>query len=178
VTHRLVEREPEIAAIARALDGLAAGEGSALAILGPAGAGKTSLIAYASETAPATVLRATASELERDFPFGVVRQLLEQTVRQSPDQTQSDVLAGAARLAAPALGLDADPAAIRPSFGLLHGLYWVIANLSADQSLVLATASDSGRRSLNVSAPDATAATTAASQLGSRRPSAYAPSDG
>jgi DNA-binding CsgD family transcriptional regulator len=138
VTRRLVERESEIAAIGRALDGLAVGGGSALAILGPAGAGKTSLVAYASETAPATVLRATASELERDFPFGVVRQLLEQTVRQSPDRTQSDVLAGAARLAAPALGLDADPSAIRPSFGLLHGLYWVVANLSADQSLVLA----------------------------------------
>ena len=47
---------------------------------GPAGIGKTRLLAEArvrGQEAGARVLFARAGELERDFPFGVVRQLFE-----------------------------------------------------------------------------------------------------
>jgi len=50
--------------------------GGMLLIEGPAGIGKTSLLAAAARIAGglgASVMRARASELERNFSFGVVR---------------------------------------------------------------------------------------------------------
>lgn len=72
----LVERELEeferLRAAARR------GEGAAALVEGPAGIGKTRLLAAARASAEdLEVLRARASEPERDFPFGVARQLFE-----------------------------------------------------------------------------------------------------
>src|SRR3954451_12367029 len=74
----LVEREREIAALAELLDAVPAGEGRVAWIEGPAGVGKSTLLTEArahAAGAGARVLVARGSELEREFPFGVVRQL-------------------------------------------------------------------------------------------------------
>ena len=106
-------------------------------IEGPAGIGKSALLAEARRRAGeagAHVLAARGSELEREFPFGVVRQLFEERRRRSG--AARALLAGAAAPAAAVFGaLDGDGDA---SFAALHGLFWVALNLAAERPLVLA----------------------------------------
>src|SRR3954451_4834192 len=64
----LLERDSERAAIAALLDGL----GGCLLVSGPAGIGKSALLA---EVTHQRILRARGSELERSFAFGGVQQL-------------------------------------------------------------------------------------------------------
>jgi len=75
---RLLERERELARIEQLADEAIAGRGQAVAIEGPPGVGKTRLLEagrdYARQ-AGMQVLTARATELERSFSFGVVRQL-------------------------------------------------------------------------------------------------------
>ena len=55
-----------------------AGDGHVVVVEGPAGIGKSGLLAeLRGAGGPMRVLSARAGEFERDFPFGVVRQLFE-----------------------------------------------------------------------------------------------------
>jgi len=83
----LLERAGEISAIADAFGAAADGEGRVLVVAGRAGIGKSSLLAESQRAARAggfSVLTARASDLEREFAFGVARQLFERAVRRSP----------------------------------------------------------------------------------------------
>ena len=140
-TARLLERSEELARIESALAEARSGRGTFVVLEGPAGIGKTALLAAARTAAAESgmhVLRARGTELERDFAFGVARQLFEPSLVESSEHERADLLHGAAGVAAGLLGLpDAPPAAvppawgIDPSFAILHGLYWLCANLSA-----------------------------------------------
>src|SRR4051812_26698332 len=80
-TTGILERGPELAAIAATVASVRAGSGSGLGIVGHAGTGKTRLLRAGAATACSAglaVLWAKASPLERGFPFGVVIQLFEQ----------------------------------------------------------------------------------------------------
>ena len=74
-TGQLLERSEELARIEAALVEARAGRGTFVVIEGPAGIGKTALLA-AARTAAADggmrVLRSRGTELEREFAFGVV----------------------------------------------------------------------------------------------------------
>ena len=90
------------------------------------------------------VLRSRGTELERDFAFGVVRQLFEPSLVEASEDEHADLLHGAAGVAAGLLGLPGAPPAdgspslrFDPSFAILHGLYWLCANLAAVQPLCL-----------------------------------------
>lgn len=92
------------------------------------------------------MLRARGGELERDFAYGVVRQLLERAVLGAPEAERNALLDGAAALSAPVLGIgDADDdAGAQPSgpgddasFAAAHGLYWLVSNLAAQGPLAL-----------------------------------------
>src|SRR5688500_14678168 len=99
----LLERESEVTRIRDALAAAADGSGSVMLIQGPAGIGKTSMLALAGEIgvqSGTTVLTARGGVLEGDFSFGVVRQLLERT---ATDAQGRDLFDGAASLAAPVL---------------------------------------------------------------------------
>ncbi|HEY7077198.1 MAG TPA: AAA family ATPase [Solirubrobacteraceae bacterium] len=129
---RLIEREAEAAAVAGVLRA-----GGGVAVLeGAAGLGKTALLEVACRDARAlgyAVAPARGSQLETEFPFGVVRQLFERR----PEREA--LLAGPAAAAAPLLtGVAPDGAAADTSFAVLHGLYWVAVNLAADGPLLLA----------------------------------------
>jgi hypothetical protein len=132
-----VDRDREIRALARAVDDLQAGSGGLLVIEGSAGIGKTRLLAEAGRLASAAgvrVLSARASELERAFGFGTVRQLFEP---QLLDPTHADaLLAGPAQGARPVFETVGDDRS-EGSFAVLHGLYRLTVNLTADRPLLL-----------------------------------------
>jgi tetratricopeptide (TPR) repeat protein/DNA-binding CsgD family transcriptional regulator len=142
----LLERENELAAVATLLDTVTAGHGGVLWIEGPAGIGKTRLLEVArcrAEAAGMRVLTARASDLEREFAFGVIRSLFEPLLTAMASAERDELLSGAARLAAPVIMLDGLPPTTdntdnAASFGTLHGLYWLTANLAETRPLLLA----------------------------------------
>jgi DNA-binding CsgD family transcriptional regulator len=112
-------------------------------IEGPPGVGKTELLAALggiAADAGLEVLRARGGELEQGFAFGVVRQLLEAPVREGPQEQRSELLAGAAALAAPLVDPagTADPSGpAADPFPIMHGLYWLCANLADRRPLAI-----------------------------------------
>jgi DNA-binding CsgD family transcriptional regulator len=146
-TGQLLERSEELARIESALANARSGHGTFVVVEGLAGMGKTALLA-AARTAAADggmrVLRSRGTELERDFAFGVVRQLFEPPLAEASELERADLLEAAAGVAAGVLGLpgapppDGPPASgVHPSFAVLHGLYWLCANLAANRPLCL-----------------------------------------
>jgi predicted ATPase len=108
---------------------------------GAGGIGKSTLLAEARLHAAGTgarVLAARGSQLEREFPFGVVRQLFEGLVS-DPDMSER-ALAGAAASAAAVFGTPEAAAGGEgdASFAALHGLFWVALNLASEAPLLLA----------------------------------------
>jgi DNA-binding CsgD family transcriptional regulator len=137
---RLLERESELDAIEAALGVAAEGEGQLLVLEGEAGIGKSALLRAAraaAEESGARVLAARGGELERSFSFGLVLQLFETPLHAAAEEERDELLSGAAALARPLF----EPGAEHPSAGedleLLHGLYWLTANLAERTPLVL-----------------------------------------
>lgn len=134
-----LERERELAALASALRYAAAGDGCCVVIEGPAGIGKSVLLgAVRVHEGGTRVLSARASELERGFPFGVVRQIFEASLAR-PDERDALLSGAAAPAAAVFEGLGGVQAGEGDaSFAVLHGLYWLTLNLSERGPLVVA----------------------------------------
>ena len=86
------------------------------------------------------MLAARGGPLERAYGFGIVRQLLESAVASASAECRAELLSGAAVLAAPVLSASAaEPReGADATQGVLHGLYWLVANLSERSPLLLA----------------------------------------
>ncbi len=130
----LLERESELAELARGVAAAQAGTGRLVLVQGPAGIGKTGLLAETcsrAEEAGFVVARSRGSELEAQFAFGVVRQLFEPLLRERPRQ-RARLLRGAAALAADVVGAEAaGRSRIEVRFAeVVHGLYWLTLNLA------------------------------------------------
>jgi hypothetical protein len=125
----LLERNAALGRIDQRLREAIAGAGSLLVLEGPAGIGKTRLVLAAERHGRElglTTLSARGSELERDFAYGLVRQLFEARLVAASPPERAELLAGAAGHAARLFGVaaardDAD-ALLDPSFAILHGL--------------------------------------------------------
>ncbi len=105
-----------------------------LLVEGAAGIGKTRLLAHACEQAAAsgmTVLSARAAEYEDGYAWGVARQLFEPELR-SASPGDDPVALAAQALIHPVRPRDED------SFAVLHGLYWVTADIAHRAPLLLA----------------------------------------
>jgi predicted ATPase len=109
-----------------------------LVIQGAAGIGKSAPVRVLCEHATEQrlqLLTARGSELERDFGFGLVRQLLETRVVRAGESERAELLAGPAGLAAPVLGLGGG--GVGDSFAASRGLYWLLANLAVGGPVVV-----------------------------------------
>lgn len=135
----LLEREDELVRVDCALDRLTAGSGAVMVVEGPAGIGKSELIAAARERAQARGIGSVAgrgSEFEAEFAFGVARQVLEPMVRGASADERRRLLEGVARVGARALGLVAGgPPA--DQLAAIHGLFWLCANRAERHPLLV-----------------------------------------
>jgi DNA-binding CsgD family transcriptional regulator len=138
---QLLERDGEIAAIGDALDGLEEDGGRTILVEGPPGIGKSALIAASRELAAERgirVLTARGSELEVEFPFGVVRQLFEAEL--IDPERRGTLLADAAAPAAAvfdSLGGHEEGEEAPGTFAALHGLMWLAFNAAAGDPLLI-----------------------------------------
>jgi DNA-binding CsgD family transcriptional regulator len=139
----LLERESELGSIAELVARTRSGSGGILLIRGAAGIGKTELLRAAcglARDSGVRVVTGRGTELERDLPFGLVRQLADRVLVNEGESGRAELLAGPAAGAvtrvveAPASGATADDPALLVS----HGLFWLIANLAARGALLLA----------------------------------------
>jgi DNA-binding SARP family transcriptional activator len=116
-TEALLERDGPLAAIEELIESALRRDGSLLAVEAAAGLGKSALLTVARDRAAAQGLRvasARGADLEQDFPFGIVRQLLEPLVARDAGRQGRDPFAGAAALASPLFRASPDPVSSEP----------------------------------------------------------------
>ncbi|XUZ99441.1 ATP-binding protein [Streptomyces araujoniae] len=131
----LYEREPELAAAARAVDDLCGAQavGGLLVFSGEAGLGKTALLAEIRAMAAdrCTIWSARGGETVTSVPFHVVRQLLQPALDQFPPDETRALFGDWYDTTAPALGL-AEPSGPQPDpQGVRDGLDFVVARLAS-----------------------------------------------
>lgn len=137
----LLERARELTTLDEVIERVSGGRAAVCVVEGPAGTGKTRLLAEAKARAGARgmrVLSATASELEQRFGFGVIGQLFEPTVLGEQGQTFDGAAAPALAIMAPGSSPVQDGPARDTSFAALHGLYWLAVRVSEQQPVLLA----------------------------------------
>ena len=135
----LLQRDAEMAALARQLGAVRGGVGRVIVVTGPAGIGKSSLLGAVARAAAAegiTVLRAWGSPLEQEAGWGIARQMFA-SVRTGP--LWPALAVGAAALARRALDAEAE----EPGSGgdamhaAAHGLTWLACGLAERAPTVL-----------------------------------------
>ncbi|MBO4269507.1 ATP-binding protein [Microbispora triticiradicis] len=112
--------------------------GRMFVVEGPPGIGKTRLLAEVRERLRQdgrSVVRALGSPLEREFAYGVARQLFEPMLTAEAELGRGPLFAGAAAQAASVFTVEA----IRPvgDLAVLHGLYWLVVNACTAEPLTL-----------------------------------------
>ncbi|WP_367324958.1 AAA family ATPase [Streptomyces sp. HUAS ZL42] len=138
----LLERDRELRALDTALadlrgtaDGVPrAQHGGLLAFTGPAGLGKTRLVAESRVRAAAhgfTVLSGRGGEKEQELAFHVVRQLIQPVLATMAEAERRTFLGSWYDIVAAALGLEAtDTAHVPDPTGVRDGLDWVMTRLA------------------------------------------------
>ena len=135
-------RAPEVALL-NAVAGAVAGGGSGRLVLleGEPGIGRSALLDRGAAGAGEhglEVLSARGGDLERGLTFGIARQLLESRLRRASEEERHELLAGAAVHAGSLLGVGGPVGADLDEPSLMHGLFWVCANLAETTPLCLA----------------------------------------
>ncbi len=136
----LLERDAELAQLESAIAAISDGAGAVVLIEGPAGIGKTALLDAAAELAAEHrlhVLAARGAELESSFGGGLARQLFEPVVIKASPEERAALLSGPAELAGRLVGAVPAEEGAEPGVAVLHGLYWLTANLAEQRPLAL-----------------------------------------
>ncbi|MGW2058819.1 helix-turn-helix transcriptional regulator [Streptomyces sp. NPDC001840] len=139
----LLGRADELRVLARHAEAARARRAGLVHLSGPAGIGKTSLLrAFLKSDAcrNMAVLYGSCRQVVGGAGYGGVRELFGSLGLSGEDARNSPLLRGLARRALPALtsgpadeGTPGGPGV----YPVLHGLYWLVANLMADRPLVL-----------------------------------------
>lgn len=138
----LLERNAEYDLLGSALKAAVGGTGQVVLVQGSPGIGKTRLLDSLCSQAgdAARVLRGRGGEQERDLPLGVVRELFEPVTAKATAAERRTLFAGVAGLTEPLFGSGDGQlgASLDSAFAVVHGLYWLTANLAERTPLVLA----------------------------------------
>jgi DNA-binding CsgD family transcriptional regulator len=141
----LLEREAQVAALQALADGARSGGGRFVVIEGGAGIGKTRLLGEGRAIAGAAgmrVLAARGGEFESEFAYGIVRQVFEPLLASVSPDLRAELLSGSAALIEPLFGASqpagSQDAPAEGSFAILHGLYWLAANVALRQPTLVA----------------------------------------
>jgi hypothetical protein len=135
----MLERDAELVYLGSRLQDAREGRGGIVAVEGPAGIGKSMLLAAADRVAGELgfgLLKARGGEIEEGMAFGAARQLLEPALFAMRPAERRRLLAGPAGMGARALGLQAGEAPGDES-AALYGLYRLSANLAGRKPLLL-----------------------------------------
>ncbi|WP_432519295.1 AAA family ATPase [Kineococcus sp. SYSU DK006] len=125
----LLGRARELAALAAAVEAARRGRGGALVVRGPAGIGKSALVARATGTS--RVLSVTGTEFEAGLPFAALHQLCAPLLGHLPalPEPQADALRRA-------FGLAAAPAPSRPDLLIAAGVLTLLRTAGEHDPLV------------------------------------------
>jgi DNA-binding CsgD family transcriptional regulator/tetratricopeptide (TPR) repeat protein len=135
----LLERDRELAEIRAMLADAARGRGSILVISGEAGIGKTRLLGEARRIAAEVGLEVAdgrGGQVERELPWGLVRQLLDPILAELDDVARERLFGGAATPAGSVFGSIERNGTPQPA-AVIYGLYWVLVALAADRPVAL-----------------------------------------
>jgi len=138
-TAPLIERAVELGVLAGAACRLADGDGGVVVLDASAGLGKTALLERAAlfaTDAGCLVRRAAPGPLERHFPFGVVRALLEAPVREASEKERAQLLDGAAALAGTLL-LEGTVPGGDSTMLVAHSVLWLCSAIADQRPLAL-----------------------------------------
>ncbi|MBL1095608.1 helix-turn-helix transcriptional regulator [Streptomyces coffeae] len=138
----LVGRTGELATLTGHAESAIAGRSALVLLTGPAGIGKTSLLrAFLGGDAcrKMTVLHGSCREVASGTGYGGVRALFAALELTHENAGDSPLLRGAAARALPALTPDPGPdePCAATAYPVLHGLYWLAANLMSQGPLAL-----------------------------------------
>jgi DNA-binding CsgD family transcriptional regulator len=128
----LPEAPPGLTPIRHRMATATTGEGALVYVEGASGAGKTQLVLAAAEAARIMgmdVLHATGHELEREFPFGVAVQLLEDSWFAITASERTTLMEGPARWAGQLLSgapLAAHGSPRDDAYEVIHGLFCLV----------------------------------------------------
>jgi DNA-binding CsgD family transcriptional regulator/tetratricopeptide (TPR) repeat protein len=140
----LLEREDQVAALQALIRAAQSGDGRFAVVEGTAGIGKSRLLAEARAIAGSAAMRVLAArggEFEGEFAYGIVRQLFEPLLASADPDLRAELLSGPAALMEPLFdatqfaALHDAPA--EGSFAVLHGLYWLAANVASHRPTLL-----------------------------------------
>jgi DNA-binding CsgD family transcriptional regulator len=138
----LLERADELEALRVLVGGVPNGISGIVLARGPAGVGKTSLLAAAcadAQSRSVRVLQARGSPHEREYSLAVVRQLLDPVVLAAGADGEAQLFSGAARHARQ-LFEPAQPgqtSTVAPPYAVLHSLFWLLASLAVSQPVLV-----------------------------------------
>lgn len=137
----LLDRQGQLAVLERAAGEARAGRGGVVLVRAGAGMGKTALLdTWAAVQQPREILVVSASgaELEQDFAFAVLRQLVEPLLARAGDAGRARLLSGPAQFASHALRVEGT-GELSPemSLGLLHSLYWLTVHVADEGPVAL-----------------------------------------
>jgi DNA-binding CsgD family transcriptional regulator len=135
----LIERGGELDALSGAVRRLAAGSGGVVVLEASAGLGKSALLDHAAALAgdaDCLVRRAAPGPLERHFPFGVVRALLEAPLRDAAGKGRAQPLDGALASASELLLSGTVPAG-DATMVVAHSVLWLCSALAERRPLAL-----------------------------------------
>jgi DNA-binding CsgD family transcriptional regulator len=128
----LIERDGELATLARALAALGDRVGGVVTVKAPAGLGKTTLLERAAAAATAAgyrIRRAAPGPQERHFAYGVMRALLEAPVHAADEAERRRLLDGVAGQAGDLLLTGAVPR-VNATASIAHSMLWLCAALT------------------------------------------------
>jgi DNA-binding CsgD family transcriptional regulator/tetratricopeptide (TPR) repeat protein len=136
----ILEREVERGLAAELVRKASQGSGATAVVEGPAGVGKTTvlrLFADAADAAGMRTLSARAVPVEQSEAWAGVQRLFDRVVQQADAAELETLLSGAAVNATAPLGLELGGVSVLDPFTCVHGLYWLVANLTNDGPLMI-----------------------------------------